>query len=641
MFVPTKFVGSETRLSTRERTTTGIATTPAALPRGKTRNRFPSFANGTKSTGVKTRRRGGRVRHSGRHAPSRSRHAGGSRRDSRRGSRRLRKPKIIRIIQPSYSNGSYALFHLNRTDDSSQYRSSGHESIGRESPHNTDQTRGGAATRGVQVRVRPKSKGRRNEDITRRVVQFAPVGRTTPEAYFVPQSIDETQAGMRGRPVQIRGSPTSKPTKKRVIQFAPRETTTQAYFIPQYVDETLASTLGRRVQVVERPKSNATRMPNERNSGRVEKKPHATDQPLQPGHDTSSLPKDSDKGVVESHERVVLPHPSPSTPHVMVTTHNPGENLSNTPDLGDEVKAPESKHTVIYQRLQSTTPMVLRNTDQSLSGSHSTPKLTDTGMSDEESIGQVEQGAPVYETTTRVSVTPRNPEVALTGDSDYKVEGHADATDSDGSNQGIGRPATDSARNEETEPRDPAASTSRNAHGRGGDVQNPSESLDTGMSNEDNVRPVIRFAPVAETTPYVIPHNVYDTQASESGRGAKPPGSPKTKDGATQKDGSVRHVVILPPPDNRPSPQIVPHNLDETSGVMHRLPVQVGVDPRYEGAGIPDEGGGLGPGGGERGRMPVGRRGRVDSETGCKLTFSSTAWIACMTVRRLPSEARN
>ena len=638
MFVPTKFVGSETRLSTRERTTTGIATTPAALPRGKTRNRFPSFANGTKSTGVKARRRGGRVRHSGRHPLSRSRHAG-SRRDSRRGSRRLRKPKIIRIIQPSYSNGSYALFHLNRTDDSSQYRSSGHESIGRESPHSTDQTRGGASTRGVQVRVRPKSKGRRNEDITRRVVQFAPVRRTTPEAYFVPQSIDETQAGMRGRPVQIRGSPTSKPTKKRVIQFAPRETTTQAYFIPQYVDETLASTLGRRVQVVERPKSNATRMPNERNSGRVEKKPHDTDQPLQPGHDTSSLPKDSDKGVVESHERVVLPHPSPSTPHVPITTHNPGENRANTPDLGDEVDVPKSQHTVRYQQRQSTTPMILRNTEQLLSESHSTPKLMDTRMSHEDSIGRVEQGATMYETTTRVSVTPRNRDVILTRDSVYKVEGHADATDSDGSNQGIGRPATDSARNEETEPRDPVASTSRVTNGRGGDVQNPSESLDTGVSNGDNVRPVIRFAPVAETTPYVIPHNVYDTQASESGRGAKPPVSPKTKDGATQKDGSVRQVVILPPPDNGPPPQIVPHNLDETSGVMHGRPVQ--IDPRYEDSGIVDEGGGLGPRGRERGRMPVGRRGRVDSETGCKLTFSTTAWIACMTVRRLPSEARN
>ena len=307
-------------------------------------------------------------------------------------------------------------------------------------------------------------------------------------------------------------------------------------------------------------------------------------------------------------------------------------NLANTPDSGDEVDVtPKSERTVIYQRLQSTTPMVLGTTDQPLSQSYSTHKLTDTGVSHEGSIGQDAQGAPVYETTPRVSMTPRNRDVILTNtrDSGDKVEGQTDATDL-GLKQGNDRSATDSARNDETEPRDPATSTSRvrarTTHGRGDPVENHPKSLHTGVSNEGTVRPVIRFAPTTTHVP-VIRHEVYDTQASH---GANAPGSPNSKEGAAHKDGNGRQVL---PPDDRSSPHIVPHNPDRTLGVMHGRPVRVHVDPRSEGSGSQDEGGEShfprgGPGGGERGRMPVERRGRVDSETGCKLTFSTTAWIA-------------
>ena len=146
--------------------------------------------------------------------------------------------------------------------------------------------------------------------------------------------------------------------------------------------------------------------------------------------------------------------------------------------------------------------------------------------------------------------------------------------------------------------------------------------------SEDDIKQVL-------TTPHVpiIPHDSDETLANENGHSIKVHNKPKDVT-TTTTEAIIRRLIILTR-ESQTTPEIVPVDDDEgTLAIEHGRRVQVRVDPKYKVSDLPEMGGGVGvtpsPGGGGREWMPVDRRGGVDSETGCKLTFTSTAWIVCM-----------
>ena len=489
---------------------------------------------------------------------------------------------------------------------------------GFKAPHNTDQTPVGTTSQGVQVHGSPKSKeiGVTNDDNTRRVIHFAPVRQPTPQVSIVQHELYETLATY-GHSVQVHVSP-----------------------------KLMGEAIEGRNRQVELPKRIQT-------TPHVSTTPHNSDQALagEDGHGNNKKNKDSD---MPDGEVVGLPQVSQTTPHVVIKTyetlvsvHSQGADVptgirqdlpflpevpqSTEPSLMSTYSTPKSTHST--PKSSHNTPKSTHNTPRSThstpksthstaKSTYSTPKTMDPGVPNDGITRRVIQFAPVTETTPQISIIPHNPDETLASESRHKVKVSSEPKDSDPPNEGSSGKVTTLVEGGKSTPQVLLTTTSR--------VETPAnmhshvDEVHVTPKNEGNIRDAERFAPVSETTP-LVSIITSDPDKNLASHGIKVLANPKSKDTATPKEESIQKVIILPQ-DSQTRPTIVAHNPDQTLAIEHGRP-----DPKYKVIEMPDVGSGM-PflRGGERESMPVGRRDGVDSEMGCKLNFTSTAWIVCM-----------
>ena len=480
-------------------------------------------------------------------------------------------------------------------------------------PHNVYETLASAYGRGVQVHVSPKFTSEAIEGSNRKVVPKNT--RPTTEVPVRPHNFDQDLVGERDSEISLEHKD-SKETAATFPQSTPRITTTTLK-----TPKSLASTHNQGVEVHISPGVSQTTpfLPIE---------PHT-----KPTVTATGVSNDAVTRPVIQFAPIIQ-----TTPSVSIIPHDPDETLAS--ESGHVVKVHVSSKQTDPDDVRSARVTVLAHDDKSVSTTQrvTTPAST-PGRISEVPLPKSTTVSTTKHVTTPVSTPGHVSEVPLPKSTTVSTTKHVTtpvSTPGHVSEVPLPKSTTVSTTKHVTTPvstpghvsevplpKSTTVSTTKHVTtpvSTPGHVSEVPLPKSTTVVSEDDIKQVL-------TTPHVpiIPHDSDETLANGNGHGVKVHNTPSDVT-TTTTEGIIRRLIILPR-ESQTTPQIVPVDDEETLAIEHGRRVQVRVDPKYKVSEMPEMGGGVGvtpsPRGGEWEWMPVDRRGGVDSEKGCKLTFTS------------------